>query len=103
MILHLAAFTWKDDVTAADIAELTSQLRDMAAQIPELRSYHCGPNLRVRPSPADFGVAAVVDDERALEAYLDSPAHAAVYERLLGRMIADRVVVQLDVGADAGP
>ena len=103
MILHLAAFTWKDDVTADDIAELTSQLRDMAAQIPELRSYHCGPNLRVRPSPADFGVAAVVDDERALEAYLDSPAHAAVYERLLGRMIADRVAVQLDVGADAGP
>ena len=103
MILHLAAFTWKDDVTAADIAELTSQLRDMAAQIPELRSYHCGPNLRVRPSSADFGVAAVVDDERALEAYLDSPAHAAVYERLLGRMIADRVAVQLDVGADAGP
>ena len=103
MILHLAAFTWKDDVTAADIAELTSQLRDMAAQIPELRSYHCGPNLRVRPSPADFGVAAVVDDERALEAYLDSPAHAAVYERLLGRMIAERVAVQLDLGADAGP
>ena len=103
MILHLAAFTWKDDVTAADIAELTSQLREMAARIPELRSYHCGPNLRVRPSPADFGVAATVEDERALEAYLDSPAHAAVYERLLGRMIADRVAVQLELGADAGP
>ena len=103
MILHLAAFTWKDDVTADDIAEVTSQLREMAAQLPELRSYHCGPNLRVRPSPADFGVAAVVEDERALEAYLDSPAHAAVYERLLGRMIADRVAVQLDLGADAGP
>ena len=103
MILHLAAFTWKDDVTADDIAEVTSQLRDMAAQVPELRSYHCGPNLRVRPSPADFGVAATVADQRDLEAYLDSPAHAAVYERLLGRMIADRVAVQLDLGADAGP
>ncbi|NUT57565.1 MAG: Dabb family protein [Agromyces sp.] len=103
MILHLAAFTWKDDVTADDIAELTSQLRDMAAQIPELRSYYCGPNLRVRPSPADYGVAAMVEDSRALEAYLDAPAHAAVYERLLGRMIADRVAVQLDLGADAGP
>lgn len=103
MILHLAAFTWKDDVTADDIAELTSQLRDMAAQIPELRSYHCGENLRVRPSPADFGVAAVVEDRRALEAYLDSPAHAAVYECLLGRMIADRVAVQLDLGSEAGP
>ena len=103
MILHLAAFTWKDDVTADDIAELTTQLREMAAQIPELRSYHCGPNLRVRPSPADYGVAATVEDTRALEAYLDSPVHAAVYERLLGRMIAERVAVQLDLGADAGP
>ncbi|MGW9184314.1 Dabb family protein [Agromyces sp. NPDC055661] len=103
MILHLAAFTWKDDVTADDIAELTTQLRDMAAQIPELRSYYCGPNLRVRPSPADYGVAATVEDTRALEAYLDSPVHAAVYERLLGRMIAERVAVQLDLGAGAGP
>jgi len=103
MILHLAAFTWKEDVTPDDVAELTAQLREMAAQIPELRSYRCGPNLRVRPSPADYGVAAVVDDAAALEAYLDSPLHAAVYERLLGRMIADRVAVQLDIGADAGP
>ena len=103
MILHLAAFTWKDDVTADDVAELTTQLRDMAAQIPELLSYHCGPNLRVRPSPADYGVAATVEDTRALEAYLDSPVHAAVYERLLGRMIAERVAVQLDLGAGAGP
>lgn len=103
MILHLAAFTWKDDVTPEDVAELTVQLRAMAAQIPELRTYHCGENLRVRPSPADYGVAAIVEDTRALEAYLDSSAHAAVYERLLGRMIADRVAVQLDLGADHGP
>jgi hypothetical protein len=59
----------------------------------------------VRPSPADYGVAATVEDTRALEAYLDSPVHAAVYERLLGRMIAERVAVQLelDLGAGAGP
>ena len=45
MIPHLAAFTWKDDVTADDIAELTSQLRDTYAQTSALRSYHCGENL----------------------------------------------------------
>ncbi len=32
MILHLALFTWKEDVTADDVAELTSQLREMASQ-----------------------------------------------------------------------
>jgi hypothetical protein len=101
MILHLATFRWKDDVTASDVAELTEALRDMAAGIPELRSYVCGESLRLRPGGADFGVAAIVADEAALSAYLDSAAHAAVYERLLGRMIAERAAVQLPVESSA--
>ena len=39
MILHLALFTWKEEVTADDVAELTSQLREMASQVPALRRY----------------------------------------------------------------
>jgi hypothetical protein len=101
MILHLATFRWKDDVTADDVAELTRQLTEMAAGIPQLRSYRCGESLRLRPGGADFGVAAIVDDAAGLDAYLDSDAHAAVYERLLGRMIAERAAVQLPVDAGA--
>lgn len=101
MILHLAAFTWNPDVTDADVADLTAALREMAAGIPELRSYECGENLRLRAGGADYGVAAVVEDEAALSAYLDSAAHAAVYERLLGRMIATRAAVQLPVSDGA--
>lgn len=97
MILHMAFFTWKADVTAVEIAELTKQLRAMAEQVPELRSYECGDNLRVRPSDVDYAVAAVVADASALEAYLDSDAHKAVYDRLLGRMIATRAAAQLEV------
>ena len=101
MILHLAAFTWKDDVTADDVAALTTALRDMADGIPELKFYECGESLRLRPNGADFGVAAVVEDEAGLSAYLDSGAHAAVYENLLGRMIASRLAVQLPVDGGA--
>lgn len=101
MILHLATFRWKDDVTAVQVAELTAALLDMAAGIPELRSYTCGESLRLRPGGADFGVAAIVDDEAGLSAYLDSAGHAAVYERMLGRMIAERAAVQLPVGEGA--
>jgi hypothetical protein len=98
MILHLAMFTWRDDVTAADVAQLTAQLEAMAAGIPSLRTYHCGENLRLRPSDADYAVAAMVDDEAGLAAYLDSDAHKAVYDRLLGRMIERRQAAQLDIG-----
>jgi len=98
MILHIAMFTWKDDVTAADVAELTAQLEAMAAGVAALRSYHCGVNLRLRPSDADYAVAAMVDDEAGLAAYLDSEEHQAVYDRLLGRMIERRQAAQLDIG-----
>ena len=94
MILHIASFTWKDDVTADDVTSLTAALVDMAAKIPELRSYVCGENLRLRPG-ADYAVAAIVDDADALAAYLDSPVHRAVYESHLGRMIDGRSAAQL--------
>ncbi|GAA2008371.1 Dabb family protein [Microbacterium ulmi] len=99
MILHVAMFTWKDDVTAQDVAELTAQLTAMAAEVPSLRRYHCGPNLRLRPSDADYVVAATVDDEEGLTGYLDSDVHKAVYDRILGRMIERRQAAQLDIGA----
>lgn len=98
MILHLAAFTWAEGVDSDQVAELSEALTSMAAQIPEIRSYRCGVNLHLRPNGSDYAVAALVDDQAGLDAYLDSPAHVAVYERLLGRMIGTRAAAQLEVG-----
>lgn len=101
MILHLAVFTWKAEVTPTDVAELTSALRGMAAGIPELVAYECGENLRLRPGGADYAVAAIVADQAGLDAYLDSPAHHEVYEKHLGRMLESRMAAQLPVPEDA--
>ncbi|WP_434969065.1 Dabb family protein [Microbacterium sp. bgisy207] len=95
MILHLASFRWVDSVTDDDVARLTAALTTMASQIPELRSYVAGPNLRLRPSGMDYAVAAIVDDEAGLHAYLDHPAHARVYAELMGAMLAERAAAQL--------
>jgi len=95
MILHIASFSWRDDVTPEDVTALTEALNVMAAAIPELRSYVCGPNLHLRPGGADYAVAAIVDDAEGLTSYLESPAHLSVYESHLGRMIADRSAAQL--------
>jgi hypothetical protein len=97
VILHLAAFTWTEEVDADQVRSLTAALEEMAAGIPQLLSYRCGENLRLRPGGADYAVAALVADEEALSAYLDSAAHADVYERLLGRMIATRAAAQLEI------
>ncbi len=96
MILHLALFTWQPEVTADDVAGLTAALEEMAEKVPELAAYRCGENLRLRPG-ADYAVAALVADEAALAAYLDSEAHAEVYRLHLSRMIATRSAAQLPV------
>lgn len=97
MILHVALFQWKEDVTESDIEQLTAALESMAAGIGEIRGYRCGANLRLRPSPADYAVVALVDDEAGLTAYLDHPEHARVYADYLARMIAERQASQIVV------
>jgi len=101
VILHLAAFTWKKEVTADDVAALTADLEAMAGGIPQLVSYRCGENLHLRPGGADYAVAAIVADQAGLDAYLDSPAHHAVYDEHLGRMLESRMAAQLPVPDDA--
>lgn len=100
MILHIAVFSWKDDVTEADVTALTEALLGMAAGIPQLKSYTAGTNLRLRPG-GDYAVAAVVEDAAALDAYLDSEAHQQVYADYLGRMIATRMAAQLPISSGA--
>jgi hypothetical protein len=97
MILHIATFRWKDDVTEANVAALTEALLAMAAGIPELRSYAAGTNLHLRPAGADYAVAAIVDDAAGLDTYLDHPAHKAVYENFIGWMLAERSAAQLPI------
>ena len=95
MIAHVALFHWKDGTTEEQIAQARAALHALPAQIDALRSYTAEANLRVRPSTADFGVVAVVDDEAAVAAYLDHPAHKAAVESFLAPIIAERTVAQL--------
>lgn len=101
MILHIASFRWKSQVTEADVTALTAALREMASNIPEIRSYVADTNLHLRPGGADYGIAAVLDDAAGLNAYLDHPLHVAVYDKYLGWMLAERSAVQLPISEGA--
>jgi len=97
MILHTVSFRWRQGVTESDVASLTQALMEMAASIPSLRSYIAAPNLHLRPGGADYGVVAIVDDAAALDAYLDHPAHIAVYKSHLEQMLGERTATQLPI------
>lgn len=100
MILHLAMFTWNEDVTAEQVAGLTAALEEMAGGIEEIVQYSCGPNLGITPSTADFVVAAAVTDAGGLAAYLSHPLHRAVQADWLDHMVASRLAAQLPMPFD---
>ncbi|MFC5503153.1 Dabb family protein [Lysinimonas soli] len=99
MIVHLASFVWKDGTSPEQVAGVTAALYEMAREVPQLRFYLCGENLRLRPAGADFGVLALVDDPAGLDAYLDGEAHQRVQREWLSTMVASRQAAQLSSDA----
>lgn len=100
MILHTAMFSFHDEVDDDDVRGLTTALLEMAARVDSVLEYRCGPNARVFDSDVDYVVMATVADEPGLRDYLGHPAHDAVVEQWLGRMVAERHAAQLTLPAD---
>lgn len=82
MIVHLVLFTPRPDLSADDRATVRETLQRAMTEIPAIRSHKVGRRVRLgttydRAAPLDFEflVTIEVDDERALSAYLEHPAH----------------------------
>jgi hypothetical protein len=101
VLLHMAIFEWHDGVTDDDVAGFASDIHAMAAALPEIQHYFCGPSQRIRPGIGDFAIVAFVDDEAALDRYLDHPLHEAAVKQWTSHMVRNRYSLQLD-GTDWG-
>jgi len=97
MILHIAQFTFKPEVTPTDVDALQAALYDMVAQLPFIKSYIAHPNLRVRPSDTDFVCVALLEAPEDLERYMEAPEHKKVYAEHLDWMVASRSAAQVPV------
>lgn len=82
MIVHLVLFTPRPDLSAGDRATVRETLQRALTEIPAIRGHKVGRRVRLgttydRAAPLDFEflVTIEVDDERALSAYLEHPAH----------------------------
>lgn len=90
MIQHLVLFKLYPDVRRDDprLAEVLMAMDALPAQIPAIRSWQHGFNVTDDPQDGDYfpteawdyALNAVFDDEAALQAYFDDPAHLPVVE-----------------------
>lgn len=97
MIRHTAMFRWVDGTTDAQVAAVTDALRALPPQIPSIKAYAAGPDLRLGDDRWDFAVIADFEDGAGYQAYADHPAHQAVATQLVAPIRAERVHVQIQL------
>jgi len=96
MLRHVALFTWKPDASDVSVRALSDGLAGLPAQIPEIRSYRFGPDLRLGGENDDFVVVADFDDVAAYRRYAEHPAHRHLIAELLMPIVAGRHAIQYD-------
>ncbi|MFF0555917.1 Dabb family protein [Streptomyces sp. NPDC020472] len=79
MIRHLVLFKLNDGVARDEprVVAGVEAFRALGGQIPELKFWECDWNITDRPIAYDFAINSAVEDEEALQRYLDHPAHQA--------------------------
>lgn len=95
MLRHVALFRWTPETTDAHVAAVKEALEALPGQVPTIRSYAVGPDLRLGDDRWDFAVIAAFDDARGYQAYVDHPAHQQVATELIRPHLADRAHIQI--------
>ena len=94
-VFHVFAFQWKPEVTDAQKAQATGDIRAFQGVIPGLLETHVGPNISPRGKGYTFGGIMRFTNQAALDAYVVHPAHRALLAWLVPLIDA----IELDLRA----
>jgi hypothetical protein len=83
MFIHVFAFRWQPNVTAAQKEQVATAIRGLQGQIPGLLETYVGTNVSPRGMGYEFGGVMKFEDQGAFERYNPHPAHAALLGWLL--------------------
>ena len=80
MLLHLVIFSFKPTVSHESPAVLAAHAATQALpqSIALIKQWHCGFSTVADAQAGDYALCAHFDDEQALFAYFEHPAHLAV-------------------------
>jgi len=96
MFRHVVMFRWKDEATDAQQQAVRNALAALPDQIPQIRAYHLGADLRLNPE--NFHLVLIADfatqDDYLL--YRDHPAHQRVIAEYIHPIAAQLARVQYE-------
>ncbi|GAA4581649.1 hypothetical protein GCM10023194_13620 [Planotetraspora phitsanulokensis] len=94
MFRHVVMFTWTEDATEDQKAEVATRLRELPAVIGQLRDYVVGADAGINEGNFDFAVVADFDSPEDYLVYRDHPTHRAVIAEFIAPIMASRAAVQ---------
>ena len=97
MIRHVVVFNWKPEATGEQVEQIAAELRKLAAGIPAIKAYACGPDAGITQGNSDFTVTADFDDEAGFVSYRDNAGHRDIIARLITPITAQRAAVQFEL------
>lgn len=91
---HLVLFKLKPGVEKTDerFRAAIILLQELPKEIPQIIDLRAGENFSERPIAADYGLMVLLANDKALQAYLEHPAHkaaVAIWKEIADWTIAD--------------
>lgn len=97
MLRHVVMFRFSPESTADQVEYLTEGLRQLPATIPEIKAYHCGPNVGAPNDNWHYAVVADFDDVAAHQAYVANAQHQRVITERIHPIVTERAAVQYEI------
>lgn len=82
MIIHIALFKWKNDVSEEEIEKALSDVKELKNKIPGLKDIHCGANFSQWSEGFTHAVVLLATDQSSLDAYRIHPDHQVVAHQI---------------------
>lgn len=97
MIRHVVLLRWNEGVTESDVKAVSDALAALPGQIPEIRAYQFGPDLRVDEGNADYAVVGDFESTDDFRTYQGHPAHVALGRGVMGPIVASFQSAQFEL------
>lgn len=98
MFRHVVLLEFDEATSDEHIDQIATQLRELPAMLPALRSYVVGRDLGLAPGNAHLGVVASFDDIDGYLEYRDDPTHRRIIDEMIVPHLRHRSAAQFHDG-----
>jgi hypothetical protein len=82
MIIHIALFKWRKNISRKDILQIMDDVLSMKGKIKEIIDLSCGRNFSKWSKGYTHAVVVKVKDKKALDKYRKHPIHIPIAKRI---------------------